>query len=257
MIETLLATKTCSDNSIPIPPKLRLLLIGSLALATVLTTNWVTLGLFMVLVLYLWWRSDLTLKPSLKRLLAMDCLVLFTLALLPFSVPGEPLFTILSFSVSKQGVQMAMMIFVKANIVMLTVMALIDGVDALTLGRALEELGVSRRFSLLLLFTVRYIGLMDLEFHRLRLSMKVRGFKAGNNIHTWRSYGFMFGILLVRAFERADRVSQAMKCRGFKGHFLSHEGAQISRREYAHFLSYLSLICLIFFSSFASYSHLV
>ncbi|WP_394148122.1 cobalt ECF transporter T component CbiQ [Shewanella atlantica] len=250
MIDSLLATKTCRINSIPIPPKLRLVLIASLALATVLTTNWLTLGLFMVLVLYLWQQSNLTAKQTVNRLLAMDCLVVFTVILLPFSVPGESLFNIFSFSVSKSGTVMALMIILKANIVMLTVMVLSDGIDPFTLGRALVELGVSRRFALLLQFTVRYIGLLDLEFNRLRQSMKVRGFKGGNNMHTWRSYGYMFGILLVRSFDRAERVTQAMKCRGFRGHFFSHERVQVSKREYAHFLFYLSLTGLIFSSSF-------
>ncbi len=254
MIETLLAPKIISEKSIPIPPKLRVVLIVCLAMATVLSTSWLTLWLFMALVVYLWWRSDLTVKQTIKRLLAMDCLILFTVALIPFSVPGEPLFSILSFTATKEGGLMAMMILFKANIVMLTVMALCEGVDALTLGKALVELGVSRRFALLMQFTVRYIGLLYLEFHRLRQSMRVRGFKARNSMHTWRCYGYLFGMLLVRSFDRADRISQAMKCRGFRGHFLSHEHLPVTKREYAHFAAYLSLICLIFCTSLSSFN---
>ncbi|ABV36704.1 ABC-type cobalt transport system permease component CbiQ and related transporter-like protein [Shewanella sediminis HAW-EB3] len=254
MIETLLAPQITGEKSIPIPPKLRVVLIVCLAMATVLTSCWLTLWLFMALVVYLWRRSDLSAKQTIKRLLAMDCLILFTVALIPFSVPGEPLFSILSFTATKEGGLMAMMILLKANIVMVTVMALCEGVDALTLGKALVELGVSRRFALLMQFTVRYIGLLYLEFHRLRQSMRVRGFKARNSMHTWRSYGYLFGMLLVRSFDRADRISQAMKCRGFRGHFLSHERLPVTKREYAHFAAYLSLISLIFCTSLSSFN---
>jgi len=252
MIETLLAPGIISEKSISIPAKLRIVLIVCLAIATVLSTSWLTLWLFMALVVYLWWRSDLTTKQTIKRLLAMDCLIFFTLALIPFSVPGESLFSILSFTATKEGALMAMMILFKANIVMLAVMALGEGVDALTLGKALVELGVSRRFALLMQFTVRYIGLIYLEFHRLRQSMRTRGFKPRNSLHTWRSYGFLFGMLLVRSFDRADRISQAMKCRGFRGHFLSHERLLVTKREYAHFAVYLLLISLIFCTSLGS-----
>lgn len=254
MIETLLAPGIISEKSIPIPAKLRVVLIVCLAMVTVLSTSWLTLWLFMALVVYLWWRSDLTAKQTIKRLLAMDCLILFTLALIPFSVPGEALFSILSITATKEGGLMAMMILFKANIVILAVMALSEGVDALTLGKALVELGVSRRFALLMQFTVRYIGLLYLEFHRLRQSMRVRGFKPSNSMHTWRSYGFLFGMLLVRSFDRADRISQAMKCRGFRGHFLSHQPLPVTKREYAHFAVYLSLIILIGCTSLSSFN---
>jgi len=49
--------------------------------------------------------------------------------------------------------------------------------------------------------------------------MKVRGFKAGMNIHTYRSLANLVGLLLIRSLDRADRVHAAMLCRGYKGHF--------------------------------------
>lgn len=253
MIDALLAPKIVGEKSIPIPAKFRVLLIVAIALATVLSTSWLTLWLFVSLDIYLWFRSGLTVRQTIKRLLAMDSLILFTVALIPFSLAGEQVFTIMGFGASWPGIVMAMMILLKANIVLLAVMTLSVGIDALTLGKALVELGVSRRFALLMQFTVRYIGVLFLEFHRLRQAMKIRGFKAGNTMHTWRSYGFLFGMLLVRSFERADRISQAMKCRGFRGHFLSHEKIPVSGREQAHFVVYLSLICLIFCTSFGTF----
>ena len=37
--------------------------------------------------------------------------------------------------------------------------------------------------------------------------------------HTWNSFGWLFGMLLVRSFERSERIHAAMKCRGFSGRF--------------------------------------
>ena len=36
--------------------------------------------------------------------------------------------------------------------------------------------------------------------------LRVRGFKPGSNRHTWRSLGYLVGMLLVRSLERAERV---------------------------------------------------
>jgi cobalt/nickel transport system permease protein len=49
--------------------------------------------------------------------------------------------------------------------------------------------------------------------------MRARAFVAGSNRHTWRSLGWLLGMLLVRSLERSRRILAAMKCRGFSGRF--------------------------------------
>ena len=71
----------------------------------------------------------------------------------------------------------------------------------------------------LLLLTVRYVGVLQRESQRLRIAMKARGFRPRMNGHTYRSYGQLVGMLLVRSLDRAERIVAAMKCRGFRGHF--------------------------------------
>jgi cobalt/nickel transport system permease protein len=51
--------------------------------------------------------------------------------------------------------------------------------------------------------------------------MKIRGFAPRTNLHTYRSYAYLVGMLFVRAAARAERVHQAMRCRGFDGRFHS------------------------------------
>ena len=49
--------------------------------------------------------------------------------------------------------------------------------------------------------------------------MKMRGFRPRMNWHTYRTYGYLVGMLLVRSLERSERIVAAMKCRGFRGRF--------------------------------------
>jgi cobalt/nickel transport system permease protein len=49
--------------------------------------------------------------------------------------------------------------------------------------------------------------------------METRAFRPGYNLHTFRSFGNLFGLLLVRSLDRSERVLAAMKCRGFQGRF--------------------------------------
>jgi len=65
----------------------------------------------------------------------------------------------------------------------------------------------------------RYAFLFFDEARRLRIALKVRGFRARTSAHTYRTTGHTVGTLLVRGGDRAERVADAMRCRGFDGRF--------------------------------------
>jgi cobalt/nickel transport system permease protein len=67
--------------------------------------------------------------------------------------------------------------------------------------------------------TYRYVFLLIDEFARLRIALRVRGFRNRANLHSYRTIGQVAGTLLVRSHERSERVAQAMKSRGFDGEF--------------------------------------
>jgi len=66
---------------------------------------------------------------------------------------------------------------------------------------------------------VRYIEVIHQEYHRLRDAIRLRGFRAGFNRRTFKTFGYIVGLLLVQSIDRSERISDAMKCRGFRGRF--------------------------------------
>jgi cobalt/nickel transport system permease protein len=84
---------------------------------------------------------------------------------------------------------------------------------------AAGRLGVPRLLVHLTLLTYRYTFLLFEELHRLRIALRVRGFRNAMNAHAYRTVGRVTGTLLVRGADRADRVAHAMRCRGFDGRF--------------------------------------
>jgi cobalt/nickel transport system permease protein len=76
----------------------------------------------------------------------------------------------------------------------------------------------------LLLMTYRYIFVIEREYQRLMTAIKIRGFRSGTNIHSYRTFAYLIGMIFVRASIRAQRVHQAMLCRGFKGRFYTLAG---------------------------------
>jgi cobalt/nickel transport system permease protein len=53
------------------------------------------------------------------------------------------------------------------------------------------------------------------------VAVRVRGFRNRAARHAYATAGRVAGTLLVRGHERAERVHQAMLCRGFDGQFRS------------------------------------
>ncbi len=161
--------------------------------------------------------SGLPKGKTLKRMAAMDGFIFVMLLILPFSVPGDLWFSLYGLQASWQGLWRAVEIALIANAVILMLLTLVGSMESVTLGQALGKLKVPMALVHLLLFTVRYIEVLKDEYQRLRQAMAARAFRAGNNWHTYRSIGYLFGMLLVRAMERSERVMEAMKCRGFTG----------------------------------------
>ena len=85
--------------------------------------------------------------------------------------------------------------------------------------QAAQALGAPRLLTQIALMSFRYVFVLGDEFLNIRTAMRVRGFRAGTNRHTYRTFGYVAGSLLLRGDERAQRVAQAMRCRGFDGHF--------------------------------------
>ncbi|MFC2969083.1 cobalt ECF transporter T component CbiQ [Acidimangrovimonas pyrenivorans] len=206
------------DGLIPArDPRLRVALAVAFALETVALTSLPALVLALAAALVLLALSGLPPRRTLKRMAGMDGFILFMLLLLPFTVPGPAAFTLLGWSASWDGLRQAAAIALTANAVILALMALVGSMEPATLGHALHALRVPERLVHLMMFTIRYVDVLRDEYARLRVSMRVRGFRPGTNLHTWRSLGYLVGMMLVRALERSERILDAMKCRGFQG----------------------------------------
>lgn len=223
-------------------PRIRLLALMVFALVVVsLSHLWSLLGALLIALLVMlgaklsWWET-------LKRMLTMDAFIIFMLFTLPFTIAGDTWFTLWGFDASWQGFSRAVEIALKANSIMLMLLALTSSLEAIVLAQALGKLGMPSGLVHLMLFTVRYIAVLKNEYQRLRMSMKARAFKPKNNLHTYRSIGFLLGMLLVKAIERSERVLQAMKCRGFNGQLPMLSTWQMGYKEGLFGLAFLVLM---------------
>ncbi len=200
-------------------PRTRVVLAVLFALTVVTVASLSALVLALAAAVTLAVLARLAPRQTLRRMLALEGFMLVVLALLPFTVPGRILAEPLGFAVSAEGLRQAAVIGLRANAVAVALMALVGSLEVVALGRALSRLGAPERLVHLFLFTIRYLEVLEREYRRLRLAMRARAFRPTCGPHCWRSIGYLFGMLMVRSLERAERIDAAMRCRGFTGRF--------------------------------------
>ncbi len=163
--------------------------------------------------------ARLSVRAVAYRLAVVNGFILLLWLMLPFTYPGVHLFSIGPFDASQEGVVYALIITIKSNAIVIACIALLSTMYLTEMGRALGHLHVPEKLVHILLFMLRYLSLMTRDYQRLRTAMNIRGFRPRTNLHTYRYYANMVGMLLISSFETAEAVHAAMLCRGFKGKF--------------------------------------
>ena len=192
--------------------------------------------------------SRVSLKEAGKRLLVVNGFIFMLWLLLPVTFGGEALYRLGPLSISRPGIILAARITLKSNAILLCFIALIATMPLATLGHALGRLGVPSKIVLLLLLTYRYIFVFEQEYLRLLRAVKIRAFRPRTNLHTYRTYAYIIGMLFVRAAARAERVHQAMLCRGFTGkfHSLQEFQATLAAHVFATVMTAVLLAMIVF-----------
>lgn len=106
---------------------------------------------------------------------------------------------------------------------------------------AAHRLKIPGLLVLLAQLAYRYAFLLFEESRRLRIALRVRGFRAAATRHGYRTLGRAIGAGLVRSSDRSEHVAEAMRCRGFDGHFHTLQAFVTRPRDVIFFLLALCL----------------
>ena len=223
-------------------PRIRLCLTVLYAFVVALSYQFSVLVLALVVSSILILISRLRIHEVLKRLVIVNALIMLLWLLLPFTFKGEVLARIGSFVIYRSGVVLAAQITLKSNAILLAFIALIATMPFSTLGHSMYRLRVPEKIVYLLLMTYRYIFVIEEEYLRLMRAAKIRGFRPGTNANTYRTYSYVTGMLFLRAATRAERVHQAMRCRGFNGKFYSLQEFQTTAASWVFAIMMTTII---------------
>lgn len=151
------------------------------------------------------------------RLVHVEGIMAALFLVLPFTTPGQTLLQLGPLTATTDGLRLALALMLRVTASALIVLALLATVEPIRLGQALARLRTPVRLVQLFLLVIRYGALLQAELRRMREAARARGFRAGLSIHALRSFGWLAGMTLVRALERAERVEEGMRLRLWQG----------------------------------------
>ena len=225
-------------------PRIRLLSAFAFSIIISVASSFQALIPALVIAFILLVLARLPFKGLLFRLLAANLFIFLFWLFIPFSVAGDVVFSIGPLELTKQGVLYCTLLTLKSNAIILILMSLAATMPVFTMGRAMNYLGVPSKLVQLFIFSYRYIHTIYREFFRLKDALDIRGFIPKTNMHTYRTYAYLIGMLIVKSHERAERVHAAMLCRGFNGKFFDLTEFSIKKNDLI-FLVLFSLYLLI------------
>ena len=111
--------------------------------------------------------------------------------------------------------------------------------------QAARSLGMPALLVHLFTLTYRYTFLLADELQRLRLALRLRGFRNRADGRSYEVVAAATGTLLVRGADRAERVAAAMRCRGFDGQFVTLRDGRTGLPEVLWFTASILLTALL------------
>lgn len=185
---------------------------------------------------FTWWRD---------RLLAVGLFLMLFVVVLPFTV-GQTTWTVAGIGISERGLSLALIILFKSLAALSLTLFLIGTTTFETLLHAATKLGTPRPILRVLLISWRYVRIMYDTIEHFRIALRLRGFRNRVQWETYRTISSVVGTLLVLGFEHTERVSQAMRCRGYHGRVETLQEFRTTKRDVLLFgLITGTMVCLL------------
>lgn len=223
--------------------RVKILAACALILVLALTESFLVAGAGLIGAGLLLLAARLQAGPVLRHLLAANLFVLFLWLTLPLTYGGASLTGMGPIALSSAGIRLSALITLKTNAIVLTLLALLSTSSVVSLGHGLEGLKVPPKLCFMLLSTYRYIFVIHQEYQRLQRAARMRGFVPRTNLHTYRTFSHLFGMTLVKSWNRARRVHQAMTLRGFNGQLIPLRQPQLTGADYLFLAALLIFSC--------------
>jgi cobalt/nickel transport system permease protein len=183
--------------------------------------------------------AELPVKPLLLRILFVAPLIIGIGILNPLF--DHQVFYLGGITISRGWVTF-FSIFIKCVLTVTAAILLIATTGMDRLAAALRMLKIPRLFVLQLLLTYRYISVLMEEIARILRAYSLRA-PGQKGVHR-SAWGSLAGQLILRTFDRAQRVYEAMCLRGFTGEYNTGGCGRIRAQDFFYLAGWVSFFAI-------------
>ncbi|GAQ94738.1 cobalt/nickel transport system permease protein [Thermodesulfovibrio aggregans] len=193
--------------------------------------------------------SQVRFKPLISRLFFANFFIIFIWLFIPLTYPGNPHIEIGSIRISLEGIKYALSITIKCNAIIIATISLLSTSSVFSLAHAMLHLKMPKKLVTLFFLFYRYITVIHDEYLKIKRAAALRGFVPATNLHTYKTYAYIVGGMLIKSLERAEEIYKAMLCRGFNGYFPLFEHFQIKKSDIIFGVISTAIIILVWVES--------
>jgi len=115
-----------------------------------------------------------------------------------------------------QNPQNALELLIRTNLILLFNSTLFHKSKGYDIVRGLDNLKVNSKIISVFYFTLILINYLRLDFKETRNTLKSRGFKNNTSMFTYKIYGNVFAMIIIKALKKSEDIQFSMQARGFK-----------------------------------------
>lgn len=167
------------------------------------------------------------------------------LFILPFTTNGTAMFSIAGFPFTDEGLEYAFLILIRGTASVILVAVMLGSMRFDTTIKALYMLKVPATLVQMLMFTYRYIFVIIDEFQRMWKAVTAKGFSFKTNRYGLSILGNLIGMLILKSYDRAERVYQSMVAKGYTGNPATLVTFEIKAKDYIISASLISFAILL------------
>ncbi len=195
---------------------------------------------------------QIPLGTIIKRLSAVLPFLFFMLLVVPFQLPGKPIFSIslgfIQLTATHAGLLFGLMLWLKSLNSVMVLLLLTETTPLKELQQALYTLRVPDLILQTISFTFRYFIIIHQEFLRINRAQKARGFQKGKsliNTYTLKIIAQTIGHVFFRSLDRSERIYWSMAARGYNRNHISSKPTAFCCKDCGLAIASFCFTCLM------------
>lgn len=146
-------------------------------------------------------------------------------------------------AVINRDYEFALLIVLRANALLLFTLLIFSDKSLFDIALSLQTLKAPPKLIALFFFVGKFVIIIKNEFETTKKVMKIRNFKSKSNLFSYKIYANVIGMLIVKCFDRAEKLKYSMILRNFQGQIYQ---SKIDKFTAIDFLIFLSVVASVF-----------